>query len=104
MRFYSKDNDSVLIHELCSGFRVYACGIFGIHKHSGSAAAEMYESLLMLQHRGQDSAGMVTYDGSRFREHKARCKSFRVSTNSNSLLPPGQWPREGVWAPDTECS
>jgi len=26
----------------------------------------------MLQHRGQDSAGIVSFDGSRFRERKAR--------------------------------
>ena len=33
-------------------------------------SAELYEGLLMLQHRGQDSAGMVTTDGERFREHR----------------------------------
>ena len=33
-------------------------------------SAEVYEALLMLQHRGQDSAGMVTTDGQRFREHR----------------------------------
>ena len=37
----------------------------------GAAAAEVFEGLLMLQHRGQDSAGMVTYDCARFCEHKA---------------------------------
>lgn len=36
----------------------------------GDASVEIYEGLLMLQHRGQDSAGMVTTDGHRFREHK----------------------------------
>ena len=36
------------------------CGIIGIHKASGPASVELYEGLLMLQHRGQDSAGMVT--------------------------------------------
>ncbi|KAK9789949.1 hypothetical protein WJX73_008712 [Symbiochloris irregularis] len=46
------------------------CGILGIFKHQGDASAEIYEGLLMLQHRGQDSAGMVTTDGERFREHK----------------------------------
>lgn len=49
---------------------VLDCGIFGIFKHSGSAATEIYEGLLMLQHRGQDSAGIVSYDGHRFRESK----------------------------------
>jgi glutamine phosphoribosylpyrophosphate amidotransferase len=34
-------------------------------------AAELYEGLLMLQHRGQDSAGMVTTDWSKFVEHKS---------------------------------
>ena len=48
------------------------CGIFGVFKHSGSAAVEIYEGLLMLQHRGQDSAGIVAFDGERFRERKAR--------------------------------
>jgi glutamine phosphoribosylpyrophosphate amidotransferase len=46
------------------------CGIFGIFKHSGNAPVEIYEGLLMLQHRGQDSAGIVSYDGERFRERK----------------------------------
>lgn len=39
------------------------CGIIGVYKHDGSANVEIYEGLLMLQHRGQDSAGMVTTDG-----------------------------------------
>lgn len=47
------------------------CGIIGIYKHDGQAAAELYEGLLMLQHRGQDSAGMVTTDWSKFKEYKA---------------------------------
>ena len=39
------------------------CGIIGVFKHGGNANVEIYEGLLMLQHRGQDSAGMVTTDG-----------------------------------------
>ncbi|GFR45506.1 hypothetical protein Agub_g6894 [Astrephomene gubernaculifera] len=46
------------------------CGIIGIFKYEGNANVELYEGLLMLQHRGQDSAGMVTTDWSRFKEHK----------------------------------
>jgi amidophosphoribosyltransferase len=41
-----------------------------LSRMQGCAAAELFEGLLMLQHRGQDSAGMVTYDGTRFCEHK----------------------------------
>lgn len=47
------------------------CGIIGIYKHEGSANVEIYEGLLMLQHRGQDSAGMVTLDLEKFYEFKA---------------------------------
>ena len=53
-----------------------ACGIIGVltrpneNKPANGVAAELYEGLLMLQHRGQDSAGMVTYDGNRFKEKK----------------------------------
>jgi|TARA_B100001142_G_scaffold291374_1_gene309513 amidophosphoribosyltransferase len=46
------------------------CGIIGVFRQDGAAAPELYEGLLMLQHRGQDSAGMVTFDGLRFRERK----------------------------------
>ena len=34
------------------------CGIVGISAE-GNVAGEIYDSLLMLQHRGQDAAGMV---------------------------------------------
>lgn len=46
------------------------CGIIGIFKHEGDASIELYEGLLMLQHRGQDSAGMVTTDWEKFKEYK----------------------------------
>ena len=37
------------------------CGIVGISAES-NVAGEIYDSLLMLQHRGQDAAGMVVCD------------------------------------------
>lgn len=36
----------------------------------GTVSPELFEGLLMLQHRGQDSAGMVTTSGRKFFEHK----------------------------------
>lgn len=38
------------------------CGIIGIHSNS-TVSQELYDGLMMLQHRGQDAAGMVTFDG-----------------------------------------
>ncbi len=46
------------------------CGIFGIANQHQPVNLEIYEALLMLQHRGQDAAGMVTFDGDHFHEHK----------------------------------
>ncbi|KAK9916686.1 hypothetical protein WJX75_005805 [Coccomyxa subellipsoidea] len=55
---------------MTGGTPTQMCGIIGIFKHEGPANVELFEGLLMLQHRGQDSAGMVTFDGTRFCEHK----------------------------------
>jgi len=45
------------------------CGVFGIFGHP-NAAELTYYGLYALQHRGQESAGIVTSDGKRFFEHK----------------------------------
>ncbi len=45
------------------------CGVFGIYGHP-NAAELTYYGLYALQHRGQESAGIVTCDGEEFREHK----------------------------------
>src|SRR6266436_833431 len=45
------------------------CGVFGIFGHP-NAAELTYYGLYALQHRGQESAGIVTSDGSQFRAHK----------------------------------
>lgn len=47
------------------------CGILGISNRNSHVFAELYDGLLMLQHRGQDASGMVTYNGEFFREKKA---------------------------------
>jgi amidophosphoribosyltransferase len=45
------------------------CGVFGIYGHP-NAAELTYYGLYALQHRGQESAGIVTSDGKQFREYK----------------------------------
>ncbi|WP_278920934.1 MULTISPECIES: amidophosphoribosyltransferase [Pseudophaeobacter] len=47
------------------------CGILGIASRQDEVFAELYDGLLMLQHRGQDASGIVTYNGEFFRERKA---------------------------------
>lgn len=45
------------------------CGVFGVYGHP-KAAELTYYGLFALQHRGQESAGIVASDGQTFRAHK----------------------------------
>ncbi|MDX8389027.1 MAG: amidophosphoribosyltransferase [Mariprofundaceae bacterium] len=45
------------------------CGVFGVHNHE-EAANLTYLGLYALQHRGQESAGMVSTDGRNFNSHR----------------------------------
>ncbi len=45
------------------------CGIIGI-VGTRNAAASLYDGLTVLQHRGQDAAGIATVDGDRLRLHR----------------------------------
>ncbi len=47
------------------------CGIVGIVSAT-QANQQVYDALLLLQHRGQDSTGIATVDGSHFHMHKAK--------------------------------
>ncbi len=45
------------------------CGIVGIYGHE-YVAQDVYDGLVTLQHRGQDAAGIMTYDGDKFKVRK----------------------------------
>src|SRR6266536_1141841 len=45
------------------------CGVFGVYGHA-NASELTYYGLYALQHRGQESAGIVTSDGTQFHAHK----------------------------------
>ncbi len=45
------------------------CGLFAIYNHA-EAARMAYFGLYAQQHRGQESAGIVTWDGGKIREHR----------------------------------
>ena len=46
------------------------CGVFGVYGHDDSAALTAL-GLHALQHRGQEAAGIVTFDGGNFISHRA---------------------------------
>ncbi|WP_321391402.1 amidophosphoribosyltransferase [Emcibacter sp.] len=56
------------------------CGVFGIYNHAESAAHTVL-GLHALQHRGQEAAGIVAFDGKNFHSHK--CMGH-VADNFNS--------------------
>ena len=50
------------------------CGVFGISGHEEAAAVTAL-GLHALQHRGQEAAGIVSWDGKRFHSERRRaCK------------------------------
>jgi amidophosphoribosyltransferase len=64
------------------------CGIVGILSTKQDAAPYIYDALTILQHRGQDAAGIVTSHKGRFHMHKANglvTNVFRAKHISNLL-------------------
>lgn len=47
-----------------------ACGVFGIYAPEENVATLTYFGLYALQHRGQESAGIATFDGDKLHLHK----------------------------------
>ncbi len=47
-----------------------ACGVFGIYAPGQEVAKLAYFGLYALQHRGQESAGIATFDGRQLHEHR----------------------------------
>ncbi|WP_126241334.1 amidophosphoribosyltransferase [Burkholderia gladioli] len=64
------------------------CGIVGFISHS-PVNQLIYDSLLLLQHRGQDAAGIVTADGSNFHMYKANGMVRDVFRTRNMRSLPG---------------
>jgi amidophosphoribosyltransferase len=62
---FHRARDEQLMHD----YPKHYCGVFGIFGHP-NAAELTYYGLYALQHRGQESAGIVTCDGRQFREFK----------------------------------
>ncbi len=64
------------------------CGIVGVVSHS-PVNQLIYDALLLLQHRGQDAAGIVTQQGTKFYMHKAKGMVRDVFRTRNMRALPG---------------
>ena len=64
------------------------CGIVGVISQS-PVNQLIYDSLLLLQHRGQDAAGIATADGSNFHMYKANGMVRDVFRTRNMRSLPG---------------
>ena len=86
------------------------CGIVGVV--SASPVNQLiYDALLLLQHRGQDAAGIVTQDGRKFFMHKAKGMVRDVFRTRNMRALPGnaglgqvRYPTAGSAAKEEEAS
>jgi amidophosphoribosyltransferase len=65
------------------------CGVMGVYGHS-EAANIAYLGLYALQHRGQESAGIVASDGQTLRIHKAMGQSSEIFTEPVIASLPGR--------------
>ncbi|KTD75157.1 amidophosphoribosyltransferase [Legionella waltersii] len=61
------------------------CGIVGIYSHD-SVAAELYDSLIHLQHRGQDASGILTCDDRFYAKHGLGLVREAISTTDLAQL------------------
>ena len=60
-----------------------ACGVFGLYAPGVQAARVAFFALFALQHRGQESAGIATYDGENAHIHKSLGLVSQVFTEEN---------------------
>jgi len=79
------------------------CGIIGIVSHQ-QIAQVIYDSLLVLQHRGQDSAGIVVCDGNKLNLRKANGQVSDVFHTRHMLSLVGNMGIGHVRYPTAGCS
>lgn len=66
------------------------CGIIGLSGHQ-HVIQDLYDGLIGLQHRGQDAAGIMTYDGKRFHLRKGDGLVREVFKQHHILRLKGHW-------------
>ncbi len=79
------------------------CGIVGIISHQ-NVNQELYDALTVLQHRGQDAAGIVTCEGSRFYLRKDNGLTRDVFSTSQMMRLRGKMGIAHVRYPTAGCT
>jgi hypothetical protein len=73
-----EQSDSIIVTERSDKFKD-ECGVVAVHTHA-EASTLAYLGLHQLQHRGQESAGIVSSDGGRLHMHKAMGEVAEIFT------------------------
>jgi amidophosphoribosyltransferase len=79
------------------------CGIVAIVSHQ-AVNQELYDALMVLQHRGQDAAGIVTWERGRFHLRKENGLARDVFTNAQMLKLRGNMGIAHVRYPTAGCT
>jgi amidophosphoribosyltransferase len=68
-----------------------ACGVFGVYAPDEAVATLTYFGLYALQHRGQESAGIATFDHGEVHQQKGMGLVSQIFTDEGLKAVPGQW-------------
>ena len=80
------------------------CGIIGIYHKNKNVSGDIYDALIQVQHRGQDAAGIATWDKSKMSLHKELGVVTEVFKTSESLNLEGNVGVGHVRYPTAGCS
>ena len=80
------------------------CGIVGIYHKDNDVAGDIYDALIQVQHRGQDAAGIATWDGTKMSLHKDLGVVTEVFKTNESLSLEGSVGVGHVRYPTAGCS
>ena len=61
------------------------CGIIGLYHPTENVSGEIYDALIQVQHRGQDAAGIATWDNKELFLHKELGVVTEVFKTNESL-------------------
>ena len=80
------------------------CGVIGIYHKDKDVAGDIYDALIQVQHRGQDAAGIATWDKSKMSLHKELGVVTEVFKTNESLGLDGNIGVGHVRYPTAGCS